>query len=391
MTRRTIDRKEFLKTGLVAGSVGLLGFGANTMAESAGSEADNALHLEKLLNNSKEVMGIRNVKGFGAKGDGKTDDTAAILKAMQNLPRSGSNPVGMIFFPPGNYLVNRQKTKDFCIQVGPDHEVILAGTGSGSALITKDEGATILDMNGNLGDNIRRITIRDLHFIGGRCGIRLDYACYDRIINCFFHSQAEWGISLASTTEGTPTSLTLIQGNIFTHTCGITIDGSNTKIGNGAGVQIIGNVIGEDIRSKAAINLIKTRGYGNLNYGQISIVNNTIYEPNYDAVAMEEADLVLVANNRILKPARHGIVVDKSEAIQIHGNLFYGTRQDGITVTQSCQDIQIIGNLFRFGPFKPTTAIQNSGQRTAIFMNDFSNPKYLVDSGKDTRIQFNRY
>lgn len=380
MFDRELNRKDFLKAGLMLGSAGLVGTGASAMA---GEKAGFSPQMEQLLNSSKEVMGIRNVKGFGAKGDGKTDDTAAILKAMENLPKSGSNPVGMIFFPPGNYLVSRQKAKDFCIQIGPEHEIILAGCGSGSVLETKDDKATILDMDGTLGDNIRRITIRDLHITGGRTGIRLNYAYYDRIMDCFFHSQKQWGIEITSSMRQ-PTSLSIIQGNIFTHTCGILIDGSKTGIGTGNGLQIIGNIIGEDIRSRAAICLVKTGGV----YGQASITNNTIYEPNTDAIAMEEADMVLVANNRILKPAGIGVRLDKCDSIQVHGNLFYGTRSDGIRVAKTCTNIQVVGNLFRSGPFEPRRSINTLGTNTAIYMNDF--PKgSLADKGQGTRKQLN--
>lgn len=41
-----------------------------------------------------------NVRRFGARGDGKTDDTAAIREAIAALPPRG----GVLFFPPGHYL-----------------------------------------------------------------------------------------------------------------------------------------------------------------------------------------------------------------------------------------------------------------------------------------------
>jgi polygalacturonase len=43
---------------------------------------------------------VANVRDFGAAGDGKTDDTKAILKALDSLPQGG----GVVFFPPGHYL-----------------------------------------------------------------------------------------------------------------------------------------------------------------------------------------------------------------------------------------------------------------------------------------------
>ncbi|KAK0742730.1 pectate lyase superfamily protein-domain-containing protein [Schizothecium vesticola] len=54
----------------------------------------------------------RNVKDYGAKGDGKTDDTAAIRKAISDGDRCGQGCAGsttepaLVYFPPGTYIVS---------------------------------------------------------------------------------------------------------------------------------------------------------------------------------------------------------------------------------------------------------------------------------------------
>ncbi|CAF3635715.1 unnamed protein product [Fusarium graminearum] len=54
----------------------------------------------------------RNVKDFGAKGDGRTDDTAAINKAISDGARCGEKcktstiAPAVVYFPPGTYLVS---------------------------------------------------------------------------------------------------------------------------------------------------------------------------------------------------------------------------------------------------------------------------------------------
>ncbi|KAL2060447.1 hypothetical protein VTL71DRAFT_9478 [Oculimacula yallundae] len=54
----------------------------------------------------------RNVKDYGAVGDGKTDDTAAINRAMQDGSRCGENcgsstvKGAIVYFPPGTYLIS---------------------------------------------------------------------------------------------------------------------------------------------------------------------------------------------------------------------------------------------------------------------------------------------
>lgn len=55
---------------------------------------------------------FRNVKSYGAVGDGVTDDTAAIRDAMFDGDRCGENCNGatinnaIVYFPPGEYLVS---------------------------------------------------------------------------------------------------------------------------------------------------------------------------------------------------------------------------------------------------------------------------------------------
>jgi hypothetical protein len=62
------------------------------------------------------VKGVINVKIYGAKGDGVTDDTAALQAAA-----NASNSSTCIFFPPGNYVATQdlnltRNSQPFCIQ-----------------------------------------------------------------------------------------------------------------------------------------------------------------------------------------------------------------------------------------------------------------------------------
>lgn len=63
------------------------------------------------ITNGKDWIVHRNVKEYGAKGDGTTDDTAAIQKAIN----TGDRPAGknaqtgqpaVVYFPPGTYLIS---------------------------------------------------------------------------------------------------------------------------------------------------------------------------------------------------------------------------------------------------------------------------------------------
>ena len=104
-----------------------------------------------------------NVKLFGAKGDGATDDSIAIRTALQALPTGG----GEIYFPPGTYLLTQDGDNAFCLNL-PD-KVMLRGSG---------RGATTLQLANNQGLFARPlsatsrsgITIRDLTIDGNRLG-----------------------------------------------------------------------------------------------------------------------------------------------------------------------------------------------------------------------------
>src|SRR5262249_43353547 len=56
---------------------------------------------------AEQRAGFKNVKEFGARGDGKSDDTAAIQAAVNHAeaPYSAANR-GTIFFPPGLYRIS---------------------------------------------------------------------------------------------------------------------------------------------------------------------------------------------------------------------------------------------------------------------------------------------
>lgn len=52
-------------------------------------------------------VGIANVKDYGAKGDGETDDTQAILEAISdNIDKSRYRSNPFIWFPDGTYIVS---------------------------------------------------------------------------------------------------------------------------------------------------------------------------------------------------------------------------------------------------------------------------------------------
>lgn len=103
------------------------------------------------------------VKDFGAEGDGTADDSVPIRNALLALPTGG----GEVYFPRGTYLVSKDPTNAWCLNL-PD-KVMLRGSGRGATILKlapkQNKWARILSATSRSG-----ITIRDLTIDGNRLG-----------------------------------------------------------------------------------------------------------------------------------------------------------------------------------------------------------------------------
>jgi len=85
---------------------------------------------------------VRDVKNFGAVGDGVSDDTAALQAAIDDLPEDG----GVVYIPAGTYMVANLRLKS-----GTD----LRGAGQATVLRARPDAATILGFADGPQDRIR--------------------------------------------------------------------------------------------------------------------------------------------------------------------------------------------------------------------------------------------
>ncbi|KAF2143341.1 glycoside hydrolase family 55 protein [Aplosporella prunicola CBS 121167] len=148
-------------------------------AADAAAAAGSSYWLAEIERNGKVAFGssdytiFRNVKDYGAKGDGSSDDTEAINKAISSQSRCGKNcdsttvTPALVYFPPGTYVVSKPIVQYYYTQLVGDAvelPVIKAAAGfSGMAVIDadpyEDDGANWFTNQNNFFRQIRNFVI----------------------------------------------------------------------------------------------------------------------------------------------------------------------------------------------------------------------------------------
>lgn len=107
------------------------------------------------LRSTVDAENYRNVRTWGAKGDGTTDDVTAIQAAIAALPSGG----GTLFFPPGTYKISSTLTM-------PNKPVKVMGCGDASVISPSVAGLALFTVPTGLTD-FRNYVFEDLQFVGG--------------------------------------------------------------------------------------------------------------------------------------------------------------------------------------------------------------------------------
>jgi hypothetical protein len=104
--------------------------------------AANSTTIKKEEDNKNEEVAIPDylyITDFGAKGDGITDDTEALIKAIE------SNTTGQpIYFPNGTYLINETKNRGSCVYIS-----------SNTTLEGESVNGTTIKLKGHQRDGVR--------------------------------------------------------------------------------------------------------------------------------------------------------------------------------------------------------------------------------------------
>ncbi|MBE3076575.1 MAG: hypothetical protein IMZ75_16865, partial [Actinobacteria bacterium] len=253
-----------------------------------------------------------NVKNYGVKGDGITDDTAAIQAVLAAVPAKGA----AVFFPAGNYLVPNGGLT--C-----ESTVTLTGVpgldGTGSRIITTATNTTALTLDGAAS------VVSGLSFIhtttgtrsAGLVGLSITNSNFTRVEKCFF--------------QGWSTCLQMISGIYYTVTdnsfrafvvAGLDISSPvNTDSGD---MSITCNSFDRGSDTATGGSAVLWRSGGGLRFTSNKINGGVGACAFADGVRLSVADgattgILLVNNNSIENFSARGIAVEKAGTTGVFG------------------------------------------------------------------------
>jgi hypothetical protein len=327
-------------------------------AAQARVKADGTTYttLRDRLNDSDASLAdiVTNVKLFGAKGDGVTDDTLAIQKAIDFISNQvvGSQSGGIIHLPLGDYLIssalifsnknikirgtgrlfttssiNLIDVKSTASNIIIEEIKMQKTTTTGGAMIYFEAGASnILIQNcilqDNLGDFIYsladNVTVRNntiSNGVGDSCGVVV-VGTNNRVLENTI-SLCRVGVFCTSDSNGNGSN-TLVRGNVITN-CGTyvkEVDGAIvaykthdvTIVDNDIDLTMVSNVQINGIRSRTAYNMI-------INNNRVKGGANCISVNPY----LGSAKYINISNNKCSSPVNYGIIV-KGKAYHVTGS-----------------------------------------------------------------------
>lgn len=290
-------------------------------------------------------VSVYNIKDYGAAGDGKTDDTAAIVKAIDAASGGGT-----VFVPEGVFIVNPSPG------INLTSGVTLQGGGYGSVLKVKD--------NSNVLNNIIKIesrsnvTVRNLQIDGNRENqspndmVAVHYGVYVadspncRVDNVWAHHTTGVGIHVYNSRGVTVTNCYASYNRYHGFECEQAIEcmfsnnrghnndrhGIFVSPGEIGGTGAIGNVIDSNSFDQngqygVAMGIAAGNG-GSLGLTRDNIVtNNTIMQNAFYGINLHIVDDTLVANNTIVQNGAFGIYLYQAQRNQIISNRLHNNSQ----------------------------------------------------------------
>jgi parallel beta-helix repeat protein len=325
------------------------------------------------------------VRDVGALGDGVTDDTAAIQRAMVAV-----GDAGVVFFPPGVYRVTQLFVGSRMVLLGAATGVVTlrntepSGRNFSGMVASATAPAPITDVEiRNLTfertvetaafdehiylENCQRVVIENSRFVGritlashAQKGVHLRGCRHARIINNVFEDIADNPLALNWLDAVSVSGHHVVSGNVFVRTANgpasqVVVTQSNvTIVGNvfdGQAPGFPGNWIETGAAGGTAVTALalaanSVRGFGSLvhDLNGLAAVGNVLDRSalNVDAVQGRSADIAFVGNvttGGFLRAKR-------ADHVLIEGNVVTDSTRDGIIV-QDASNASILGNRVR--------------------------------------------
>ena len=216
-------------------------------SSSAGAECRTRLHSDQAqqpqnilnpngaISSTNVITALANVRDYGAKGDGMTDDTAAIDSAQKSLPEVG----GILYFPPGTYAVSGSGI------VIKKKMIVFKGAGMWSSTLKRISNAGPIIQSSGAYPGIQGISFEDLGFDwdyprpgrGGNPSLVLygsQIQGNSRISRCRFWKSGGFGVALMGTRN------VVIENSLF-HSPGDAHGGAIYMGNNSRQITITGN------------------------------------------------------------------------------------------------------------------------------------------------------
>jgi len=283
---------------------------------------------------------IRSVKTYGAVGDGRHDDTAAIQAAINSLPSTG----GTVTIPAGTYMIDTGKkinlrskmllkmdpgailkakttslSRHYILAIASDSDVEIAGgqlVGDRDTHIYGSSSTEVWGHGISIGGSARRVTIRDLRV--SKCtgdGVCIGGAAYDVVIaNIIATNNRRQGLSITNCSNIRVYDSEFSYSKGTSPECGIDIEPD----ANGSCTDVIIKNCRLNNNAKYGVNIWKRTT-------NVTITGCTLERNGSLGMGTNGITTLKVTNNVIRYNSATGIVYNTGTRSVTHsGNLSYG-------------------------------------------------------------------